>query len=207
MRKLILFFITLTITSFSYSQKFSLGPKAGLNLSNLIYEGEFSEHFRFKLNYHFGAEMDLRLSNHLSLGADLLYTGEGHKDKVDIYQVGSYNFTTYMYSLKLPIYLKVFPSSNRVFHLSFGVQPGLFLFGKNKIEYNGEVQEYKLDRESMRTFQLDVPIGLGLNFKNGFNTDLRVYHGLINSNIDESAFSKGYRIFAIQLSASYRFLL
>lgn len=72
-------------------------------------------------------------------------------------------------------------------YAEIGFQPGLLLSAKDK--YNGTSNDYK---ESVNSFELGLPLGVGYRLKNGIGIGVKAIYGL--TNMDKTEGGKGHNL-------------
>ncbi|MEO5905969.1 MAG: porin family protein [Saprospiraceae bacterium] len=168
----------LSVFQLNAQDRFSIGPRVGLNFSNVSnFEGSES-----LTGLALGLTSTYSISESTGITVDLLYSGEGFTFGGDDYKL-SY--------LQLPILFDVFfgelGSSFRP-KVYAGVAPG-FLMGY-------KVNDDKADKDDLNSINLSLVGGLGFNARVAsriwLNADLRAYLGLSDYNDnggDKSALS------------------
>ena len=113
------------------------------------------------------------------------------------YGEGLYEGVTRLWYLNLPLTAR-YPFGNG-FYGEAGLQPGILLSAKDKL--GGESTVY---RDSVKTFDLGIPLGVGYDFPNNFGVGLRVTPGLLNINKGEMTENRD-RNFVVALRGTYTF--
>lgn len=217
--KLLFLFLVVLITKQSYAQ--SIGLKGGLNLSNMLIKDDtetYSEDFKMKLGYQFGAIAEFPISNIFSFETGLLLTTKGYR----ITEEESEDGDTYKYTEKLNLlYLDIPLTGKASFNIGnakvyglFGPYIGFGLSGKYKAIYeetsDGETEreeeeetvEWGSDEDESDIKRLDygLVMGAGVEFKS-FQLGLNYNFGLANiSPYSEDGFKYNNRVIGITLA-------
>lgn len=160
------------------AQTFKFGLKAGANFATL--EGNNVEGSTYT-SFHFGALLEVKLLENLSLQPELVYSSQGTKIDEAAFDDINYNYIT------VPILAKFYLTKNK---LSFEAGPQFsFLVNENVQEqFEGE------------TFDFAVAGGLGYNITEHFLIQARYVAGLTEANRNAEVKNR-----TIQLSLGYRF--
>lgn len=160
------------------AQMFKFGLKAGANFSNL--EGDNVDGSTYT-SYHFGAVLEFKLLENLSLQPELLYSSQGTKVNEESLDKINYNYVT------VPVLAKFYLISNKL-SLEAGPQFSFLVDQNVKDQFEGE------------TFDFGLAGGLGLNITDNFFAQARYVMGLTEANKDAEVTNR-----VIQLSVGYRF--
>lgn len=114
MKKLPLLFALLLASTCSFAQKFSLGPKAGINISN--YTGGNIESDAL-VGYHIGGVLNYGFGDHFAIQPEVLFSTQGAK----VNNAGAKNDFKISY-LTVPVMLKFKTTGG--FYLELGPQVG-----------------------------------------------------------------------------------
>ncbi len=114
MRKLAITVSLLAISTFTFAQSFSFGPKAGVNMSNYT-GGNINSDAR--IGYHLGGLLNFGFGNAFSIQPEVLFSSQGAK----VEQLGEKRDFKVNY-LNVPVMLKV--RLNNGFYLEAGPQAG-----------------------------------------------------------------------------------
>ncbi|MEP6646493.1 MAG: outer membrane beta-barrel protein [Saprospiraceae bacterium] len=177
-KNLVLIASLFSVYQLSAQDAFSLGPRAGVNFSNVSHvTGSKS-----LLGPVFGLTSTYSINESTGLSLDILYSGEGYK-------VGS-NEAKIAF-IQVPLYFDLFFGKlGEKFHpkVYAGVAPEFLLNAK----YNG----VKVDKSGYSSVNFAVSGGLGFNYKVAnriwLNTDLRAFLGL--NDVRAKAFRIGDKI-------------
>lgn len=205
MRKLVLLFIALTITFFSYSQKISLGPKAGVSMSNV--RGEISDP-EMLVGFHAGGSLQIKINQHFAVSTDILYEYRGGGFSQDMSKLHGYPYSQPLINkqqlITVPVCLKIYPTSKIGLNLQLGVQPEYFFVNRMVVDQNTYDDELVMtfSGQEEQGFSLSIPFGFGYDITPNLITDLRYTLGL--TNLTDEYFGRK-NIHVIQVSLAYRF--
>ena len=166
-----LFISVITISS----AQFTIGPKAGLNLSKEHFgENAIDEDIKFKQGLNIGIFGKYMMNDKLGIQAELLYSQQGHKSNISLLDYGGNltqngNLTQIGYKssshyLNIPFVLKFYPLK-RIF-IEAGPQVGYCFKSKN--------MKYK-------TIDFSLAGGIGIDIGYGLNVSARYNHGLTHT--------------------------
>ncbi len=85
MKKALFALISVLAVTFSAQAQFGFGAKGGLSLTNLIGGGAPHD---VMFNYHVGAFVEYRFSNHLAISPEVLFSAQGGSHKLSDFQIG-----------------------------------------------------------------------------------------------------------------------
>ncbi len=190
MYKRFLFFVTLILASSLGFSQAEFGPRVALNLANNGRDASGD----MRVAMAFGATADFKLNDLISLGGDLVYSMQGSTDETTIPFVGSVESTTKLNYINLPIYAKISPIPEVPFFILGGLQPGVAVTRKVKID-NTETNV----KNSYKAFDLAVPLGVGVKLDMGLAFDARYNLGLLNIS-DIGNFKTNNSVFQIGVS-------
>jgi hypothetical protein len=154
MRKLILAFSLLLAAQVSFAQKFSLGPKAGLNISN--YTGGNIESDAL-VGYHLGGVLSYGFGNVFYLQPEVLFSTQGAK----VQNAGNKQDFKISY-ITVPIMLKF--KTKGGFYFEFGPQAG-FRASSNVPDQTINNFAKNLDLAGGVGIGYHSPIGLGVGVR------------------------------------------
>lgn len=172
-------------TTVGFAQEFSIGAKAGLNLSSLSgIEGS-----KMATGFHAGAIAELKLTDMISLQPELMYSMQGGDamKTLDLIAVKS-DFETQVRSsyINLPVMGKFYVAEG--FSLEFGPQVGFLMSSKADIEskvstkiLGGIKTNIPTERDlkaSSNTIDFGLNAGLGYKLDNGLYFSARYNFGL-----------------------------
>ncbi|WNM19007.1 porin family protein [Flavobacterium capsici] len=160
------------------AQMFQFGLKAGANFSNL--EGNDISGSTYT-SFHFGAVVELKLLENLSLQPELLYSSQGTKIDEAGFKDINYNYFT------VPVLAKFYLISKK---LSLEVGP----------QFSFLVNESVSDQFEGETFDFALAGGLGYNITEHFFVQGRYVLGLTEANKDAEVTNR-----VIQFSVGYKF--
>ncbi len=172
---------------------FTYGVKGGMNVSTIT--NTVSDP---RIGFSAGVFAEYDLSPDFSLSAELLFSQQGIKYD-DIISGQTISYKTNTSYLNLPILFNYYFFDN--FAVKAGVQPGLFLGGKEKTKSNGHKESENID--GIETFDFGIPVGVSYEFDFGVIIDARYTIGL--SDINKQTYKDKSRNEVFTLSVGYRF--
>lgn len=159
MKKLLFSALLLSVSTFSFAQSFSFGPKAGVNVSNYS-GGDINSDA--KIGYHIGGLLNFGFGEIFSIQPEVLFSTQGAK----VENAGTKTNYKINY-LNIPVMVK-FRIANG-FYIEGGPQAGLRL-------------SENIPDQTINDFakQLDLSAGAGLGYQSdaGFGVGLRYMAGL-----------------------------
>ncbi len=204
MKKLILLAIVAMAAVSVYAQDVQFGVRGGLNLSTESkyknISGNDAESPDFRTGLHIGGLVNWAINERFELEADLLYSMQGYKDKVNVeaeQSLANKNYKVTSHYLALPIAAKV--NIVNGFYVECGPQFGYLLSKKDKLE--GFETENSFTSDNTKKFDFGIFGGLGYKFENGVFVDARYIHGLTGT----SKVFDGGKNRNIQVSLGYLF--
>jgi hypothetical protein len=192
MKKLIvLLVVTMTGTAL-YAQGVSGGLKVGVNLANQKFESDgFSITPDSRTSFHVGGFLTAMITESFGVQPEVLYNSVGSKFDIsgsDVVQKFNY--------LSVPILLRYNPVP--VFNLHAGPQFGILLSATQ--EFDGDSE----DIEDVKTLDLGLGFGAGLDLPMGLTASLRYTLGLSNiADTDDDDATMKNNVF--QVSIGYKF--
>jgi hypothetical protein len=202
-KKITLLVISFTLVAMQVSAQFILGPKVGLNISNVYYPDVsstplFSDAVEFRKGLNAGVFGNYCLSDRFDVQAELLYSQQGYKDNIPLTDVNGTTivngYTTLTHYLNIPVLIKFYPLKR--IYLEAGPQAG-FRLGSNYSTLEKEWDDLLNGLESGRKTDFSLVGGLGIYLGKGFSVNARYCHGLLK----ESNFAYKNRV--IQFSVAY----
>jgi len=225
-RKLFLMavFCLITICSYSQDKPYSLGIKAGMNLSNMDIEGTDS---KVRLGYNFGVFGEYVLPSRFFFQTGLNLTSKGMKNEIEglkedinsdgLEDRGSFDMNWNAMYLELPILVGYKAAVTDNFNINFMVGPyfAYGIGGKTTVEFYGEFgkpdggfEPYRAKDKtntfsdlSLKRFDMGISAGLEAEYRK-FTFGIGYEYGLLdisqgtNSIHSRNAFvSLGYKIF------------
>jgi hypothetical protein len=177
MKKPILFVLVLfTMTSLIHAQGIGLGIKAGANFANQAVKDVSTKSVT---DYHFGAYLNLNLSDKFGITPEVLYSAYGSKwedVKVD------YNY------ISIPVMIRIMP----IKLLSLEAGPQFSFLTKAKVEDVGDV------KDQLKNNDFGLAFGAGIHLPMGFQVGARYVLGFTDiSDVSESSIKN--RIFQVYL--------
>lgn len=159
MKKLSIIVILFTVSTISFGQTFSFGPKAGINVSN-YFGGDINSDA--KVGYHLGGLLNFGFGELFSVQPEVLFSTQGAK----VESFGSKKDFKINY-LNIPVMLKLRIAMG--FYLEAGPQVGLRL-------------SENIPDQTINNFakKLDLSLGAGLGYQadNGLGVGLRYIGGI-----------------------------
>lgn len=183
MKKLVLIALVLFSMIAGAQEKFlRFGAKGGVNFSNL--NGNVEEiDFKSRSSYHFGALVEVRLFENLSIQPELLYSVQGAKVESGNADVDDVDFKY----LTIPIMMKFYLISEK---LSIEVGPQFAFLADDNVG----------DTFRTRSFDFSVGGGLAFDITNNFFIQARYLAGLTEVSSDADLKNTNF-----QLSAGFKF--
>jgi hypothetical protein len=197
------------------AQEIDYGVKAGLNYSNFETSNTGRFDFEYKFFYHAGIYAEVSISEKIKIQPELLYSAQGSKVFLDESDLiggtnpgdpvisGSKSELKYSFNyLLLPIMLKY--NLYKGFFVTGGPQLGYLISSKQ--EFIDNSNSYYTNHNFNGDFKkitFDFNFGIGYEFNNGINVNLRYSLGL--NNINKSDFVE-YKNSVYQFSIGYSFL-
>ncbi|MEK8180938.1 porin family protein [Flavobacterium buctense] len=172
--------ILLLLASFTSvnAQMLKLGLKGGANFSTL--EGNNIEGSTYT-SFHFGAVLEFKLLENLSLQPELVYSSQGTKINEAAFDDINYNYIT------VPVMAKFYLTKNK---LSFEAGP----------QFSFLVNENVADQFEGETFDFGIAGGLGYNITDNFFLQARYIAGLTEASRNAEVTNR-----VIQLSVGFKF--
>lgn len=202
--------ITFFHVSLFHAQDIYVGPKVGINLTHVMYDGSgesFYNNNQIQLSSHFGVFTEFILSDYISLQPELLYSVKGAQFDLageDFYR------SSYIYKyLSLPLIIKYYVTEEIT--VEVGPQVAYLLSAKN-VE-TSEIFVTGLGREAasidikgnMQEYDLGVTAGIGYLTKSGFYISARYNLGMMNTFKDDPDITDTLKNGAAQLSFGFSF--
>ncbi|NNT72077.1 PorT family protein [Flavobacterium sp. IMCC34852] len=178
MKKAIVILMVLFGLNVVSAQTLKFGLKAGANFATL--EGNNVEGSTYT-SFHFGALLEVKLLENLSLQPELVYSSQGTKINEAAFDDINYNYLT------VPVLAKFYLTKNK---LSFEAGP----------QFSFLVNENVADQFEGETFDFAIAGGLGYNITEHFLIQARYVAGLTEANRSAEVRNR-----TIQLSLGYRF--
>ncbi|MDR2918256.1 MAG: PorT family protein [Tannerella sp.] len=182
MKKVILVtIIALTMSLHSYAQ-FTIGPKAGLNLST-VHSTKVDDYADYKTGLNAGFFGKYSINNSFDLQVELLYAQLGYKDNMPTFDYDGSGFENFNYkliahNLDVPLLVKYNLLGRPWIFFEGGVQLGFSL--SNKYSCNDKDVERAMNelKPEFNTFDFQLLGGLGFYLGSGFSVNARYCHGL-----------------------------
>jgi hypothetical protein len=161
------------------SAQFTIGPKAGLNLSKEHFGLKaIDEDTEFKQGVNLGLFGKYMISNKFDIQAELLYSQQGFKSNLLFIDIGGHSiqngYKSSSHYFNIPFVLKYYPIK-RVY-IEAGPQVG-YCF-KSKISPDEYVDGVNID---YKTIDFSLVGGVGLDIGQGINLSARYNHGFTHT--------------------------
>lgn len=158
---------TLSVSAQSAPGSFSLKPMVGATLSSV--RGSDADGVKMKFGLVAGAEGIYQVSDMFALSGGLLYSMQGFKTDTSL------DLKVNTEYLNVPILANVYVA--RGLALKAGVQLGFLTKAKAKGKY-GNIEEDIDIKDSMKSLDLSIPVGVSYEINNSFTIDARYNLGL-----------------------------
>lgn len=150
--------------------KWTLMPKAGINISTITGDGDQ----KAKVGFVGGAEFEVGLAEKFGLDFGILYSMEGCKYPANKVVNGASGNINYNFDyINIPILAQYYLAKG--FAIKAGLQPGFNV--RHKLSYDGESVNSKDLGIDVKGFNLSIPVGLSYEFSS-FVIDARYNIGL-----------------------------
>jgi hypothetical protein len=201
--------LALTICSVTLFAQVNFGIKAGLNLANMNFKGEFSEEIEdFKkmlITFQVGGVAEFDLAESVALQTGIMLVGKGFKLEDDDFNAKATNNPMY---LQVPVLILY---KQGMFYIGGGPYAGFGLFGKYKEEVAGDEDSHDLEFGNGEDDDL-TPLDFGLQFEAGVildgNIRLGAGYGLGLTNAlpeDNRGDDESWKHSVISINAAYMF--
>ncbi|WP_323789719.1 porin family protein [Psychroserpens sp.] len=196
------------------------GAKAGVNFADIT--GDEADSFDGRTSFHFGAVVEIPISEKFSFQPELLYSDQGSAyEDITSESVDGFTFTESAKGdiklgyLNVPLMAKYYVAEG--FSIEAGPQIGLLLSAKNDYSYTytemyteGSFTDSESGEEdikhSIKDIDFGVNFGVGYKLDNGLNFGARYNLGLTDANDDtEYLGNSSYKNSVIQVSVGYFF--
>ncbi|MBR6962707.1 MAG: PorT family protein [Prevotella sp.] len=158
---------TLSVSAQSAPGSFSLKPMVGATLSSV--RGSDADGVKMKFGLVAGTEGIYQVSDMFALSGGLLYSMQGFKTDTSL------DLKVNTEYLNVPILANVYVA--RGLALKAGVQLGFLTKAKAKGKY-GNIEEDIDIKDSMKSLDLSIPVGVSYEINNSFTIDARYNFGL-----------------------------
>ncbi len=179
------------------AQSLDFGVKGGLNFANL--GGEDVEDTDMRIGFHIGGFANFSILGLVQIEPGIYYSTKGYQVEESFNGEGTLEFINTISYLDIPLLAKFSPAP--IFNVFIGPQPSILLDNKYTMKFNGE-EETESDTEGMRSFDLALVLGAGVDLPMGLTASLGYDLGLLS--IDEDGDFKGYNR-VIKFSVGYKF--
>lgn len=188
MKKATLFTMMAILFSFiGHSQGIKLGIKSGVNFATL--KPDLNDPAT-RTSFHFGGMAEIAMTDQLAIQPELLYSAQGVKDKSDDDEIIKFDY------LIIPVLAKY--SVTEALSIEAGPQIGILLSAEG--EDDGETFDLK---DSTKSTDIGVALGLGYKLENGINFNARYFFG--GNVLDDGSDSGKLKNNVIQFSIGYWF--
>jgi len=183
------------------AQEVEFGIKGGINLATIT--GDDFVNFDNRTCFHFGAVVEIGISENFSFQPELLYSCQGSDYGVDDTsfvdtKAALFNGTIKVDYLNVPLMAKYYVSEG--LSLEAGPQLGFLISATD--EFEGEEEDIK---DFVKGIDFGVNFGLGYKLDGGLNFGARYNLGLSNANDDEDLSDITFKNGVFQFSLGYFF--
>lgn len=165
-----------------------LGPKLGLNISNL--HGNDAGESKSKLGFTVGAFFNVKLNDYLAIQPEVYYTTKGAKDTT-IYDNQSYDYTFALEYVEIPLLVKVLIPLGSKIRSTIFVGPSIAFNSSAKVKTDVDGVILEADYDYIKSTELGLVLGAGIGFpmgKNEIGFDARYNLGLTTiDDLDNNA--------------------
>lgn len=171
-----IFTLALALCSFTAFAQPKFGVKAGLNLANMNFSGEFSDEVEdikeMLITFQVGGVVEFDLAENVALQSGLMLVGKGFKLEDDDFDAQATWNPMYLQVPALILY------KQKMFYVGGGPYVGFGLFGKAKEDIAGDEDEYDLNFGNGENDDF-ASIDFGLQFEAGviLNSNIRLGAG------------------------------
>jgi len=176
------------VTGITANAQMYYGLKVGANFAN--FSGDVSGN-SIKPSMHFGAVVEIPLTDAFSVQPELLYSMQGYQIKEDVSLKYHYHYLT------LPVMAKYFVTNEIT--LDFGPQLSYLIFAQSS---DGEYEYTELKDETSK-FDYGLALGASYEIDDGMNINLRYTYGFANIFDTDTNLKANNSV--IQLSLGYKF--
>lgn len=183
MKKVVLVTVmALIMFSHAYAQ-FTIGPKAGMNISTMHTGELIGDITEYKTGFNAGAFGKYTINNSFDIQAELLYSQQGYKIDIPLYDIGGNSYVdpdlkVLTHNLNIPILLKYNLLGRPWVFFEAGPQVGFLL--KDKFKSKDKELEDDANKLGMgfKTVDLSIVGGIGFYLGYGVSINARYNHGL-----------------------------
>jgi hypothetical protein len=206
MKKLfILLLVFVAFTSLSFAQM-QIGPKAGLNLSNL--SGDDIEDTDARTGFSGGIYFMYKFSDMFAIQPEAYYTMKGATQK-ETFNGDTYEATISLDYIEVPLLFKLLiPIQGSAVNPAIFAGPALGINTTAKIKVESQGQSFEEDLEEVKSTDFGLVFGGGIGFpvgKNELGFDVRYIMGL--STVDDSAESADVKNGVLNFNVYFGFSL
>jgi len=207
MKRIILVAImVITMFTQAYAQ-FTIGPKAGLNISTICADDDANDYRKYKLGANIGVFGKYTINELFDIQSEIMYSQQGHKLEIDF--LYEYDGNKYVepevkiltHNLNVPLLLRFNIPVFRRLYIEAGPQAGFFL--RDNYSSKDKQFEEELNDSDIRFKTLDLQVigGIGFDLGKNFSVNARYAHSLtsIYKDVDYKSrvfqFSLAYNLF------------
>lgn len=170
------------------------GPKVGLNVTNVTHS-----HGDNKASINAGVFAGFRFNDWLAVQAEVLYSRQGWRDKIDVTGADNVKADFRVNYLNIPL-LARFYVWDRV-SVDLGPQIGLALNAKQRYKHDGETVKEKI--HNLNSVEASFVLGASYDFDFGLTASLRYNLGLSNV-FDKDSFGESNKNHVFQVALAYK---
>lgn len=174
MKKTLLLMALFAVLSASAQEKWSFGPKAGINIAdiNLTIPGN-DDVVGSKTGLLVGAFAEFRPIKWFAASADVLYSRQGAKSTYEADNMPDvvHDFDYRLQYLNIPILANFYLS--RGLALKAGIQPGFLLSAEFRHRPDGESWHEDDIKDLMKSVEITLPVGISYTLDCGLILDVR----------------------------------
>lgn len=202
MRKLFITTAIVCLSQLIYGQNYELGFKGGFNLSS--FRGD-NDNLNPIAGFHAGVFMDYKLSEMFSVQSEMLYSGVGAKNSIDMPE-GKFRETLRLGYVSVPIMLKYYPVKR--LSIGLGGEAGWMVSARVKYDEGSIVSAAgtcnKCTMDQMEKFTVGINTGVGYELSRQLIIEARYQLGLTDVYKNNNAVSGTFRNSVLQLSVGYK---
>ncbi len=168
-KTLLLILVVIFANPFASAQDVRFGLKAGANLANV--SSSFPDTGSLQ-RFHLGGMMEAKYNSHWALQPEILYAFQGFE-----VETNGRNYTYKLSYINVPVMVKYFPID--LLYLEAGPQIGFLHRAKEEVESTSGNTDSNI-KDGMRSNDLGLGSGVGLQLANGWGVGARYIWGLTN---------------------------
>lgn len=170
------------------------GPKVGLNVSNVSHSGGDS-----KVSVNAGVFAGFLVNDWLGFQAELLYSRQGWRDKIDVNGADDVKANFRVNYLNIPMLARFYVWDG--LSVDLGPQLGIALNARQRYKHDGETVKSKM--HDLNSLEVSFDMGLSYEFDRGLVVSARYDLGLSNV-FDKDTFGKSNKNHVFQLAIAYK---